>query len=96
MDKKTPKTFEDLGLKFVEDLECVTCQNYSCHNNVTRKEDGQEYNVHISMDEEKTMFTVYAIVNLNVESEDDINLGFVNEEEAVKYLCENFNGFQCA
>jgi hypothetical protein len=54
------KTFEDLGMKFEFDSECATCFNGSCHNIADSKIDGQEYNVHISTDAEKTVFRIYA------------------------------------
>jgi hypothetical protein len=99
-DKKTeavrpPKTFKDLGLNFDPGSGCNTCMDESCHNQVTRKSDGNEYSVHISTNGARSLFKVYASESANNDSDSDIDEEFDVEEEAVKFVCSTFNGFKC-
>jgi hypothetical protein len=89
------KTFEEFGLKFEYDSDCITCTDGSCHNNVISKKDGKEYNVHISMNSSKTLFTIHATQEANTESNSTIDIEFTDESEAVKFVCENFDWFKC-
>lgn len=92
---KTPKTFEDLGLNFELGSGCKTCMDESCHNQVQRKSDGSDYSVHISTNPDRSLFWVSASEQANTFSETDIFEEFQVEEDAVKFVCSNFHGFQC-
>jgi len=92
---KMYKTFEEFGLTFSESSGCVTCRDMSCHNNVPSTINGREYNVHISMNSDKTDFKVHAVENSNVTSESDIEANFSNETDAVAFVCKNFEWFNC-
>lgn len=87
------KTFKDLGLEFKANSDCVTCDGYSCHNNLIHKITGKEYNVHISIDTENDHYSIYA--TLNSTSDFEIEENFDNENEAVNYLLENFENINC-
>jgi len=95
MVKKDFKTFEQLGLVFTKDSGCMTCRDLSCHNNVPSTFNGREYNVHISMNSEKTDFHVHASENSNTNSPSDINATFNKELDAVGFVCKNFDWFKC-
>jgi hypothetical protein len=94
-ENNTPKTFAEFGLSFEEDTECVTCNNGSCHNNVTSRKDGKEYNVHISVNYDTNEYWISASENSSSESSNDIYESFPTEEEAVKFVCANFDWFKC-
>lgn len=87
------KTFEELGISFKQTSSCYTCDGESCHNNTTHK-NGTEYNVHISTKDHFT-FNIDAEISSNSASGDDIHQHNLTEENAVKYLCDNFNWFKC-
>ena len=89
------KTFKDFGLTFEFDPDCMTCSDGSCHNNVTSKKDGKEYNVHISTDRDFSYFSIYATEQSNTDSSSTIEEQFDKEEDAVKFVCENFEWFKC-
>lgn len=91
----TQKTFKDFGLTFEFDETCATCFEGNCHNKVTSKKDGKEYNVHISTNKEFTKFAIYATETTNVDDSNSIEKDFDNEEEAVKFVCDNFEWFKC-
>ncbi len=95
MDKKETKTFEQLGLDFTGDSDCVTCRDLSCHNNVVATFNGLEYNVHISMNSEKTDFCVHASETSNTDTPSDIHARFDKEQDAVAFVCTNFDWFKC-
>lgn len=88
------KTFEELGLTFDFDEDCATCQDGSCHNIVTAKNDGREYSVHISTNTERNNFEIFAVETAST-GDSLIEESFENEEEAVKFVCDTFNGFKC-
>ena len=90
----TYKTFEELGISFKQTSSCYTCDGESCHNNVTHKQNGEEYNVHISTKDHIT-FNVVATPNPSTTSEIDIDKYQISEKEAVKLVCNNFNWFKC-
>ena len=94
-NNKAPRTFADFGLTFIEDKDCVTCNTGSCHNNVTSKEDGKEYNVHISINYDNNTYWIHATENSSTESTGDIFAQFDKEEDAVKFVCKNFSWFKC-
>ena len=94
-EKKLPKTFAEFGLTFEEDASCITCDAGSCHNNVTSKKDGNEYNVHISVNYETKSYWITAINNSSSSSKTDLIENFTIEEDAVKFVCENFDWFKC-
>lgn len=96
MNDTQQKTFEDLGLKFTDGTDCVTCMDMSCHNNVPSSINGREYSVHISMNSSKTDFRIHATENSSTTSPTDIEANFHNEEEAVAFICKNFQWFRCA
>lgn len=87
------KTFEDFGLTFNFDPYCMTCSEGNCHNIVTSKQDGREYHVHISTDREFTVFNIQASENSTTEPVIDVS--FEKEEEAVEFVCKNFEWFKC-
>ena len=87
------KTFKDFGLTFEFDPDCMSCTEGNCHNNVVSKKDGRDYIVHISTNREFTVFTVQASENSNTAPV--IDEFFDNEENAVKFVCENFEWFKC-
>lgn len=89
------KTFKDFGLSFEFDPTCLTCQQGNCHNNVTSKKDGKEYNVHISTNREFSIFNIYATEQMNTDSETTIEETFTDESKAVRFVCENFDWFRC-
>jgi hypothetical protein len=95
METKEFKTFEQLGLVFTEESECATCRDMSCHNNVPSTFNGREYNVHISMNSQKTDFYVHASESSNTTSTSDIGASFDKEKDAVAFVCKNFVWFKC-
>jgi len=94
-ENKTPKTFAEFGLTFEEDADCITCHVGSCHNNVTSRKDGKEYNVHISVDYDTNEYWISASDNSTSDSDSDIFESFENEESAVQFVCANFDWFKC-
>ena len=88
------KTFEELGLTFEFDTDCATCNDGSCHNISTSKLNGEEYSVHISTNQNKDNFIIHAYPLSDID-DSEINELFDDEEEAVKFVCGTFNGFQC-
>ena len=92
---KTPQTFKDFGLEFTPNKECITCNSGSCHNNVSSKIDGKEYNVHITIDYDEKAYYVYATENSSTLSPNDVFERFKKEEDAVKYICDRFDWFKC-
>ncbi|WP_322549133.1 hypothetical protein [Flavobacterium psychraquaticum] len=92
---KTPKTFEDFGLTFIPNKDCITCNTGSCHNNVVSRIDGKEYNVHITVDYDNKDYFVMASESASSESNFDIFEIFKKEEDAVKFVCDRFNWFNC-
>ena len=87
------KTFADFGLKFEIDKDCITCVRGTCHNNVTRYENSQEYNVQIVAYPEQGEYQIFA-TNLSDQS-DEIAVSYEKEEDAVKFVCDEFNWFKC-
>ncbi|MCD8438292.1 hypothetical protein LNI95_11520 [Tenacibaculum dicentrarchi] len=94
-ENKIPKTFEDFGLKFKPNEDCITCNTGSCHNNVTSKKDGKEYNVHITVNFDSSEYYIMASENASAESSFDIFEIFKEEAKAVKFVCDRFNWFNC-
>jgi hypothetical protein len=88
-------TFADLGLSFDFDSSCVSCRDGSCHNIVTCKKDGEEYSVHISTNQDYTNINIYATTSASTDSTGGIDKDFTSELEAVKFICDTFNGFRC-
>ena len=87
------KTFKDFGLTFSPDENCITCIRGRCHNTVTKYSNNEEYHVFISTYEGSNY---YEIISTNINnSSDEIVAFYTNEEEAVKYVCDNFNWFKC-
>jgi hypothetical protein len=95
MDKKEFKTFEELGLIFTGESDCITCRDLSCHNNVPSTFNRREYNVHISMNSEKSDFYVHASESSNTDNSHDITASFAKEHDAVAFVCKNFDWFKC-
>ena len=93
--KKTPKTFEEFGLTFIPNEDCITCNLGSCHNNVTSRIDGKEYNVHITVNYDDNDFYVTATESGSVDSPYDVFEIFREESEAVKFVCDRFDWFKC-
>jgi hypothetical protein len=89
------KTFKEIGVEFTEGSGCYTCFDNSCHNTVPKKSNGVEYNVHISTNNERTLFRISATTNVNSITEDELTEEFQKENDAVKYICENFEWFKC-
>jgi predicted adenine nucleotide alpha hydrolase (AANH) superfamily ATPase len=89
------KTFKDMNVEFSEGSGCHTCYDNSCHNTVPKKPDGEEYNVHISTNPDRTLFRIYASTQTNSSTTDDISEEFQKEEDAVKFICQNFEWFKC-
>ena len=91
------KSFEDYGLTFDENAGCVTCKGGSggCHTNVNSLKDGREYNVHIAINANKTVYSIHATQKATTQSTSTIDEIFHNEAQAVKFLCENFERFKC-
>lgn len=89
------KTFSELGLDFSEGSGCHSCKDMSCHNNVPSKIDGLEYNVHISMNPDRTEFTVHATPNSTTFTHTDIEANFEDEQSAVGFVCNLFEWFRC-
>lgn len=94
-ENNTPKTFEDFGLKFVPNEDCITCNTGSCHNNVVSKSDGKEYNVHITVNYDEDQYFVIASENGSTDSPFDVFEIFKKEEEAVQFVCDRFEWFAC-
>lgn len=92
--EKQYKTFQELGISFQPTKDCLTCNGLSCHNNVIHT-NGKEYNVHISADENE-IFTIQANISPVSSSDFDIEENNLTETQAVKYICDNFNWFECA
>lgn len=92
---QTPKSFKDFGLTFIPNEECITCNTGSCHNNVTSKKDGREYNVHITVNFDSNEYYIAASENASAESSYDLFEIFPSEEKAVKFICERFDWFNC-
>ena len=88
-------TFAELGLSFNFDSDCVTCKDGNCHNIATCKKDGQDYNVHISTNQEYTDINIYATCSASNDSIDNVDMDFTSELDAVRFICETFNGFRC-
>lgn len=93
--KPSYKTFKAMGINFSEGSGCHTCRDNSCHNTVPLKRTGEEYNVHISTNPQRTTFRVHASANANTAADDDICSDFNNESDAVKFVCETFEWFKC-
>jgi hypothetical protein len=89
------KTFEKLDIRFENADGCLTCGGNDCHNNVSSKRNGIEYNVHIAADFMNNVFKITANENPNTFSKDDIDEIFDNEHDAVDFLCKNFERFTC-
>lgn len=89
------KTFKEMGVEFTEGSGCHTCYDNSCHNTVPRKPNGEEYNVHISTNPDRTLFRISASTQVNTNTDDEIAKEFSNENDAVKFICENFEWFKC-
>jgi hypothetical protein len=89
------KTFEDVGIYFTSGSGCITCRDNSCQNTVTLKDSDEEYLVHISTFPDRSEFRIHASSNANTASTDDFCLDFVNEHDAVQYVCDTFNWFKC-
>jgi hypothetical protein len=85
------KTFSDLGIFFTSGSGCITCRDISCHNIVTLKDSDVEYHVQISTYSDGSEFRIHVTSNANTEIADDFCLDFLNEHEAVQYVCETFN-----
>jgi hypothetical protein len=96
MEQKKATTFEDLGLVFLPNSTCATCNkdDMSCHSNAIFKGDGQEYNLHISKKGGR-FFKIQRTLNANSSSLDDEEHVFKVEADAVKYICENYHNFNC-
>lgn len=95
LENKTPKTFADFGLKFIPDVECITCNTGSCHNNVVSRIDGKEYNVHITINYDTNEYFVISQENASSDSAFDTFEIFKKEEDAVKFVCDRFDWFKC-
>ncbi|MBS1597319.1 MAG: hypothetical protein JST75_03780 [Bacteroidetes bacterium] len=93
--KPSIKTFEEMGVNFSEGSGCHTCRDNSCHNTVPLRRTGEDYNVHISTDPGRTTFRVHASVQANTVTDDEICQDFTNESDAVKFVCDTFEWFQC-
>jgi hypothetical protein len=87
------KTFKDFGLTFAPDENCITCVRGTCHNNVTKYSDGQEYNVFISTYDNSNYYEI-TMTKLGDSSDEKIAF-FHTEKEAVDYVCQNFDWFKC-
>ena len=88
-------TFSELGISFQQTSNCVTCDGLSCHKTVQHKTNGLEYNVHISTLENSGQFCIDATLSSNTSSPHDIHESSLTEEQAVKFICDNFDGFKC-
>ena len=93
--KIAKKTFAEVGVVFTEGSGCLTCRDNSCHNTVPLKKTGEDINVHISTDPNRTIFSIVAMQNANTSSPDDIDEEFANEADAVKFVCDTFDWFKC-
>jgi hypothetical protein len=91
---KDCKTFEEMGVVFKEG-KCDSCRGNSCFNTATLKATGEEYSVHISTDDAKSEFKIHAYTSANTDAQDDIEEYFVDEADAVKFVCDTFGGFKC-
>lgn len=87
-NNETQKTFEDFGLTFQPNKECITCNTGSCHNNVTSRIDGKDYNVHMTVDYDTKEFYVIASENASSEPSFDMFEVFKKEQDAVKFVCD--------
>jgi hypothetical protein len=88
-------TFAEIGLTFNFDSECVTCKDGNCHNVATCKKDGQDYNVHVSTNQDYTDINIYASCSSSNDSVGNIDKDFSSEKEAVNFLCQTFDSFKC-
>ena len=95
MSNEIPTTFADLGIIFSNNPNCKICENDSCHNNVKSKKNEREYNVHIQADFEKSIFWINAAASPSVDSPSDIHGKFEKEQDAVRFLLNNFEAFKC-
>jgi hypothetical protein len=87
------KTFKDFGLVFVQDESCYTCFRGTCQNTVYKYSNNEEYTVQILAEPSNSYYAITA-TNLHDPSE-EIFMNFFDEEQAVKYVCDNFNWFKC-
>jgi hypothetical protein len=88
-------TFEEIGIVFTEGKGCKTCQDNSCHNIVPLKSTGEEFNVHVSTNQIRTKFRIHASSQSNTSIHDEISEEFKVEKDAVKFICETFQWFNC-
>jgi len=86
------KTFEELGMVFDSDGDCNTCYDNSCHNITTLKGTGEEYSLHISTNNTRDKFLIYAN---SLVDDGEMEAEFDKEDRAVRYVCQHFNGFKC-
>lgn len=89
------KTFKDFKLQFEPLSDCATCRDGYCSNTAIYSKTGEEYNVEIFTNSDFSDIQITATSNSNVNSSEDIDQYFDCEENAVKFLCENFSNFKC-
>jgi len=98
------KTFNELGIHFVNTAGCVSCGDGKCNATVTkRKDDEKEYHVEIremkfylpngSEDPRKVYhIDVLTLPDISAHIEKHI---FLSEREAVKFICDSYDWFEC-
>jgi hypothetical protein len=88
-------TFEEMGIVFSEGSGCKTCRDNSCQNTVPLKSTGEEFMVHVSTNPIRTKFRIHASNQSNTSTHDEISEEFTVEKDAVKFICETFEWFNC-
>ena len=98
-----PQTFKELGMKFTQDEDCSVCQTGKCHNRVTATRDNKEYSVEVIVQQEYCSdscnapeFIIDVRANANTFSDDDENVTFYSEADAINYLFDKFDYFECS
>ncbi len=89
------KTFADFKLQFTALSDCATCRDGYCSNTATLSTSGEDYNVEIFTNPDFTDIQIVASSNSSSTSQSDFDEYFSTEQDAVKFLCNNFSNFKC-
>jgi hypothetical protein len=93
---KKPEKLTDLGFS-----GCYTCNDDSCHANVTSRSDFKELNVRVQRNRKTDgsinyIVTITALAGEENYDPDDMSVEYFNDEsELVEYLHEDFRNFRC-
>ncbi len=90
------KTFNCIGVYFVENKSCITCMDNYCFANARHKESGDDYSIYIFTDDQRSSFEVSASLTSNTSSDADIVETFNLESDTVQFILETFYWDKCA